>query len=340
MLETSARLLRLLSMLQSRPDWPGPELADRLGVTTRTVRRDVDRLRELGYPVESATGTAGGYRLGVGAALPPLLLEDEEAVAVAVGLRAAVTGSVSGIEETSLRALAKLEQVLPSRLRHRVAAMQSAILPLTGPGPAVDANLLAALAASCRAHEGIRFGYRQSTRRVEPYRLVHTGRRWYLLAFDLDRDDWRTFRVDRIDAAPQPGPRFAPRPEPGTDLVAFVSDALSSAPYRFQAKILFHAPIEVVAEHTSPTAGRLEKHDDRSCLFYAGAASLDQIAVYVALKGIDFQVLEPPELRDHVRTLAARLSRAGEELSVDDVPDLRQESDSSAVKEKPCMRHS
>jgi predicted DNA-binding transcriptional regulator YafY len=315
MLETSARLLRLLSLLQSRPDWPGPELADRLGVTTRTVRRDVDRLRDLGYPVESATGTAGGYRLGVGAALPPLLLDDEEAVAVAVGLRAAATGSVTGIEETSLRALAKLEQVLPSRLRHRVTAMQSAILPLTGPGPAVDANLLAALAAACRAHEGIRFGYQRHTRRVEPYRLVHTGRRWYLLAFDLDRDDWRTFRVDRIDAPPQPGPRFTPRPAPAEDLNAFVADALSSAPYRFQAKILFHAPLEAVAEHTSPTAGRLERLDEQSCLYYAGAGSLDEIAVYVALKGIDFQVLEPPELRDHVRALATRLSRAGEESS-------------------------
>jgi len=211
MLETSARLLRLLSLLQSRRDWPGAELAERLGVTTRTVRRDVDRLRDLGYPVESATGTAGGYRLGVGAALPPLLLDDDEAVAVAVGLRAAATGTVTGIEETSLRALAKLEQVLPSRLRHRVGAMQSAILPLTGPGPTVDPDLLT---AACQAHEGVRFGYQQNTRRVEPYRLVHTGRRWYLLAFDLDRDDWRTFRVDRIDSAPLPGPRFTPRPEP------------------------------------------------------------------------------------------------------------------------------
>ncbi|MFB6521016.1 helix-turn-helix transcriptional regulator [Streptomyces sp. NPDC056401] len=311
MLETSARLLRLLSLLQSRPDWPGPELAGRLGVTTRTVRRDVDRLRGLGYPVESVTGTAGGYRLGVGAALPPLLLDDEEAVAVALGLRAAATGSVSGMEETSLRALAKLEQVLPSRLRHRVTAVQSAILPLAGAGPAVEASLLAALAAACRAHEGIRFGYQKKTRRVEPYRLVHTGRRWYLLAFDLDRDDWRTFRVDRFDAPPQPGPRFAPRPAPAQDLSAYMSHALSSAPYRFQAKILFHAPIEVVAEHTSPTAGRLEKLDEQSCLFHAGGGSLDQIALYIALKGIDFQVLEPTELRDHVRALAARLTRAG-----------------------------
>jgi predicted DNA-binding transcriptional regulator YafY len=311
MLETSARLLRLLSLLQSRRDWPGAELAQRLGVTTRTVRRDVDRLRDLGYPVESATGTTGGYRLGVGAALPPLLLDDDEAVAVAVGLRAAATGTVTGIEETSLRALAKLEQVLPSRLRHRVGAMQSAILPLTGPGPTVDPDLLSALAAACRAHEVIRFGYQQSTRRVEPYRLVHTDRRWYLLAFDLDRDDWRTFRVDRLDQAPQPGPRFTPRPEPAEGMHTFISNALTASPYRYQATVLFHAPLDVVAEHTSPTAGRLEPRDTDSCLFYAGGDSLDKIALHVALKGIDFQVLDPPELKDHIRALANLLTRAG-----------------------------
>ncbi|GAA5033091.1 helix-turn-helix transcriptional regulator [Actinopolymorpha pittospori] len=310
MLETSARLLRMLSLLQSRRDWPGAELAEHLGVTTRTVRRDVDRLRDLGYPVESATGTTGGYRLGVGAALPPLLLDDDEAVAVAVGLRAAATGTVTGIEETSLRALAKLEQVLPSRLRHRVDAMQSAILPLTGPGPTVDPDLLTALAAACRAHEGIRFGYQQRTRRVEPYRLVHTGRRWYLLAFDLERDDWRTFRVDRLDSDPQPGPRFTPRPEPAEGLHTYISNALTASPYRYQATVLFHAPLDIVAEHTSPTAGRLEPRDADSCLFHAGGDSLDKIALFVALKGVDFEVLAPPELKDHIRALANRLTRA------------------------------
>ncbi|MFF6805877.1 WYL domain-containing protein [Streptomyces sp. NPDC012616] len=310
MLETSARLLRLLSLLQSRPDWPGPELAERLGVTTRTVRRDADRLRELGYPVRSLAGPGGGYQLGVGAALPPLLLDDDEAVAVTVGLRAAASGSVAGFEETSLRALAKLEQVLPSRLKHRVAAMQSAILPLTASGPAVDANLLAVLAAACRGHESVRFGYQGRTRRVEPYRLVHTGRRWYLLAFDLERDDWRTFRLDRVDAAPQSGPRFTPRPGPAEDLNAYLTDKLSSAPYRCRATILFHCPAEALAEHTSPTAGRLERYDDRSCLFHTGAATLDEIALHIALKGVDFEVLDPPELGDHLRALAARLTRA------------------------------
>src|SRR6266496_5199270 len=195
-LRTSARLLRLLSLLQARRDWPGPELADRLGVTTRTVRNDVERLRGLGYPVHATPGVAGGYRLGAGAALPPLLLDDDEAVAVAIGLRTAAGGAVAGIEETSLRALAKLEQVLPARLRPRVGALHAATLSLGGGGPVIDAEVLTAIAAACRDHERLRFGYgdaqgADTSRSVEPLRLVHTGRRWYLVAFDLDRQDWR-----------------------------------------------------------------------------------------------------------------------------------------------------
>ncbi|RAG84726.1 DNA-binding transcriptional regulator [Streptacidiphilus pinicola] len=311
MLETSARLLRLLSLLQSRPDWPGGELASRLGVTTRTVRRDVDRLRDLGYPVESATGTAGGYRLGVGAALPPLLLDDDEAVAVAVGLRASAAGCVTGNEESVLRALTKLEQMLPARLRHRVSAIQAAVQPLTAPaGPSVAPELLAALATACRAREGVRFRYQGATRRVEPYRLVPTGRRWYLLAFDLDRDDWRTFRVDRVDGSLQPGPRFTPRPAPAVDLNAYVGDALTSSPYRFRATIRYFASAASLSDRTSPTAGRLEAEGPDTCLFHAGASSLDELAVFVALKGVDFEVLDPPELKRHVAELAERLGRA------------------------------
>jgi len=310
MLQTSARLLRLLSLLQSRPDWPGTELAERLDVTTRTVRRDVDRLRELGYPVDSTPGIAGGYRLGVGGAMPPLLLDDEEACAVAVGLRGAAAGWVTGIEESSLRALSKIEQILPSRLRHRITGLQSSIMLLPGDCPVVDADLLTALAAACRANEGVRFGYRDAVRRVEPYRLVRAGRYWYLLAYDLDRDDWRTFRVDRVARPIQPGARFTPRPEPAGDTATYVSESLTRAPYRYQATILFHAPLEKVAETTSPTAGRLEARDEHSCVYYTGAEALDTIAVYIALKGIDFEVLEPPELKEFVAGLAARLTRA------------------------------
>jgi predicted DNA-binding transcriptional regulator YafY len=316
MMETSARLLRLLSLLQARRDWTGAELADRMGVTTRTVRRDVEKLRTLGYPVNATGGVAGGYRLGAGAALPPLLLDDDEAVAVAIGLRTAATGTVAGIEETSVRALAKLEQVLPGRLRHRVQALQAATVPLAGPAPMVDADVLTVIAAGCRDHVRLRFGYRgyeggASTRVVEPYRLVHSPRRWYLLAFDLDRQAWRTFRVDRIEAPPVPGHRFAPRTPP-EDAAAFVSQAVSSAPYRYQAKILLHASAEVAAERVSPTAGRLEPVDEHACLLHTGSNSLDELAIYVGLKGIEFEVLEPPELVEHVRALSDRLRRATE----------------------------
>src|SRR5438067_4262924 len=205
MLETSARLLRLLSPLQTPREWTGTELAERLDVTTRTVRNDVERLRELGYPVHGTRGSAGGYRLGAGAAVPPLLLDDEEAVAVAVSLSTATGGGITGIEETSLRALAKLEQVLPSRLRRRVEALRTYAVPVPpdSPGPRVDAEILTLVTAACRDHERLRFDYAshdgsQSRRLVEPYRLVHWGRRWYLVGWDVDRTDWRTFRVDRL----------------------------------------------------------------------------------------------------------------------------------------------
>jgi len=313
-LATSARLLRLLSLLQARRDWTGDELADRLGVTARTIRRDVEKLRDLGYPVHASGGVAGGYRLGAGRATPPLLLDDEEAVAVAIGLRVAATGTVTGIAETSVRALAKLEQLLPTRLRHRVSALHAAMIPLAGRTELVDPEVLSVIAAACRDHQRLRFGYRSrdgvvSSRLVEPHRLVHTPHRWYLVAFDVERQDWRTFRVDRIDSPPSAGQRFRPRTPPD-DVAAYVSQSVSSAPYRYQARILMHAPIEVVADRASPTASRLEAVDQHSCLLYAGSNSLDTLALYVALKGVDFEVLDPPELVDHMRVLADRLHRA------------------------------
>src|SRR5437016_8160914 len=219
MLETSARLLRLLSLLQARRDWTGTELATRLGVTARTIRNDVDRLRGLGYPVDARPGVAGGYRLGAGGVLPPLLLDDDEAVAVAIGLRTAASGSIAGIEETSIRALAKLQQVLPSRLRHRVSAFQSYALAMPSRGPRVDPDVLTVIASACRDHERLRFDYRAhsgtaSRRTVEPYRLVNDRRRWYLVAWDTDRDAWRTFRVDRIELRTTAVPRLKPRALP------------------------------------------------------------------------------------------------------------------------------
>jgi predicted DNA-binding transcriptional regulator YafY len=318
MLETSARLLRLLSLMQARRDWTGAELAGRLGVGLRTVRRDIDRLRDLGYPVDATPGTAGGYRLGIGAALPPLLLDDEEAVAVAIGLHAATTGSVAGLEETSLRALTKLQQMLPSRLRHRIGAFHATTIALTGPGyppDQVDPELLTAIAAACRDLRRLRLSYAAhggvTTRNLEPHRLVHTARRWYLLAWDLDRGDWRTFRVDRFQGAPgPPGARFAPRPPPSDDVAAYVSQSISSAPYRYRARILIRAPLEAVAQRSSPAAGRLEAVDEQTCILHAGSNSLDELALHVAMKGFSFQVLHPPELIPVLRSLSDRLREA------------------------------
>jgi len=319
-LETSARLLRLLSLLQSRRDWTGAELAGRLGVGLRTVRRDIGRLRDLGYPVDAVPGAAGGYRLGVGAALPPLLLEDEEAVAVAISLHAATTGSVAGLEESSLRALTKLQQTMPSRLRHRITAFHATTVPLTGPGSPpdrADPEMLTAIATACRDQRRLRMSYPGRTgvtmRDVEPHRLVHTPRRWYLLAWDTGPGDWRTFRVDQIQGPlGPPGARFTPRALPADDVAAYVSQAISSAPYRYQARILFRAPAAAVAPRTSPTAGRLEAVDEHTCVLHTGSNSLDELALYVALKGFDFQVLDPPELIPALRALSARLARAAE----------------------------
>ena len=241
MLETSARLLRLLSLMQARRDWTSAELATRLGVTTRTIRNDVGRLRELGYPVDARPGVDGGYRLGAGGALPPLLLDDEEAVAVALGLRTVANGSIAGIEETSVRALAKLQQVLPSRLRRKVSAFQSYVLPAPSGGPQADPDVLTVIASACRDHERLRFDYQAhsgaaSRRSVEPYRLVHHRRRWYLVAWDVDRDAWRTFRVDRIEPRTPSGPRFTPRAlPPDPEIAAQVARGAAQATWRYRA---------------------------------------------------------------------------------------------------------
>ena len=315
MLETSARLLRLLSLLQTRPDWSAAELAERLGVSARTIRRDVERLRDLGYPVHAARGVAG-YRLGAGTALPPLLLDDEEAVAVAVGLRTAAGASVTGIQETSIRALAKLEQVLPSRLRHRVQALQAATVEVPAPGrPTVDAAVLTALAAACRDHQRLRFDYRDhdgsaSVRSVEPHRLVHDRGRWYLVAWDSDRADWRTFRADRITSPQITGPRFTPRDPPGGDPAAYVSQSVSTTPYRYQARIRLHVPASAIAERLPPTVGHLQADGEHACILHTGAESPDVLAIYVAILGAEFEILDPPELAEHVLALASRLTRA------------------------------
>jgi predicted DNA-binding transcriptional regulator YafY len=315
MLQTSARLLRLLSLLQARRFWSGAELAARLDVTERTVRRDVDRLRELGYPVSATSGPAGGYQLGVGSSLPPLLLDDDEALAVSLGLRTAATGTVAGLEEAALRALAKLEPLLPTRLRRRVKALHAAIVPLQLGAARVDAELLTTLAHACRNQEGVQMHYadgqgRKSERRLEPLGLVHTSSRWYLVAWDLDREDFRTFRVDRIARARATGARFVPKEVPGKDLASFVSRQVSSEVYTYRARVVLHGPRERMVERVSPSAGNLDAVDEQHCLLITGGHSLSMLAIYIAALGVEFEVLEPPELVEECRTLSGRLARA------------------------------
>ncbi|MFJ9370329.1 helix-turn-helix transcriptional regulator [Nocardia sp. NPDC101769] len=315
MLETSARLLRLLSLLQIPGDWNGADLAERLGVSTRTVRNDIERLRHLGYPVHATRGTAGGYRLGAGASLPPLLLDDEEAVAVTIGLRTAAGGGIAGIEETALRALTKLERVLPNRLRRRVNALQAytVVVPGDGTGPRVDAETLTVIAAACRDHERLRFDYRNhngddSRRVVEPYRLVNWGRRWYLVAFDTDRRDWRTFRVDRITPKTPTGPRFPARELPA-DVTDRVTRGVSAAAWRFRASVIVYASAESLSARIPPAAGTVETIDDTTCLLHTGADTPEALAINIGqlgMHGIDFTVDGPSELVELLRALANR----------------------------------
>jgi len=315
MLDTSARLLRLLSLFQARRYWSGAQLSERLEVTARTLRRDVDRLRSLGYPVNSTSGTAGGYQLGAGATLPPLLLDDDEAVAVAVGLRTAASGTVTGIEEASVSALSKLQQVLPTELRRRVTALHSFILPLANAGPTVDAETLSVIAGACRDYQKLRFDYHSragaaSAREVEPHRLVHTGRRWYLAAWDVSRNDWRTFRVDRIEPGLATGQRFTPRKPPDGDFAAYVARSVSYAPYPHRAEIVLHASVTAAAERVPPAAGTLTAVDEHTCVLRTGASSLDTLSLYLAMIGFEFEVREPPELVERLRSLAGRFARA------------------------------
>jgi predicted DNA-binding transcriptional regulator YafY len=308
---TSSRLLTLLSLLQTRRDWSGGELAERLEVSRRTIRRDVERLRSLGYPVESVNGPAGCYRLRAGTAMPPLLLDDEEAIAIAVGLRTAARASVTGIEETSVRALVKLEQVLPGHLRRRVQALGSATMSLPAEGPTFDPQCLTVLATACRDHECVRFGYsaRDGTfgrREVEPHALVNRGRRWYLVCWDRGRRDWRTFRVDRIGEPSPIAVRFRPRRLPADDPAAFVEQRFAAMPGRYEARLTLHVP----AEEVRVPWGTVTPIDERTCEYRTGDDDLAWLAVRVAMLGVDFEVHEPPELVEQVRALARRLDRA------------------------------
>jgi predicted DNA-binding transcriptional regulator YafY len=318
--ETSSRLLTLLSLLQARRDWPGAELARRLEVSGRTVRRDVERLRELGYPVESLTGPAGGYTLRAGTAMPPLLLDDEEAIAIAVGLRTAARASVTGIEETAVRALVKLEQVLPAHLRRRVTALGSATTTLPADGPRVDPEALTVIAAACRDTERLRFAYRdregaESRREVEPNSVVNLGTRWYLVAWDRAREDWRTFRLDRLTRPASTGVRFPPRELPAKDAATYVTRTIETRPNRYEARVVFHAPVELIRRRLPPGWGTVESVGEETTEYRTGDDDLQWLALRVAMFGVDFEVREPPELGEQFRAIARRLEEAADAVS-------------------------
>lgn len=347
MTDTPARLLKLLSLLQTPREWPGGELADRLDVSPRTIRRDIDRLRDLGYPVEASRGSVGGYRLVAGAAMPPLLLDDEEAVAIAVGLRAGAGHAIEGVDEASVRALAKLEQVLPSRLRHRVSALQNATVALTrGDGSTIDPRTLTTLASAVTGRERLRFAYLSgdgtpSKRLVEPCRLVSAGQRWYLVAYDLGREDWRTFRVDRVGEPYATGARFAPRPLPvegppdapaagpdgardgsgsgsgkaygsgGGDAAVFLARSMRRMQPELRLDVRFSAPAEFVAARLPAHLGAPEPDGEGGCRLRSSCTdSLEWVALRLALVDCEFSAQGPPQLVEYLADLGSRLTRA------------------------------
>ncbi|TYB94955.1 YafY family transcriptional regulator [Micromonospora sp. WP24] len=317
MANTSTRTLRLLSLLQSHRYWPGEQLAERLGISVRTLRRDIDRLRELGYPVESQRGVDGGYQLAAGAALPPLVVDDEEAVALAVGLQAAAQTAVEGLAESSVRVLAKVVQVMPARLRRQVEALRAMTLPAAWDGPTrpeVDPGMLTAVALACRDSEHLRFSYtaadgQHTDRQVEPHRLVSLGRRWYLVAYDLTRHQWRSFRVDRLTAPHGTGSRFRPRDLPAADAAEYVRTSLGNMPHPYRVEALVDAPAAAVRSRIGRWS-RVEEVDAEHCRVFMTADSLDWPAMALGTLDADFRVLDPPELLELLRNWAARFNRA------------------------------
>jgi predicted DNA-binding transcriptional regulator YafY len=317
--DTPARLLRLLAMFTTRSSWSADELAGRLEVTTRTLRRDVTRLRDLGYPIVSTTGRYGGYELGAGGRLPPLLLDDDEAIAVSVALRELSIEADPTLGEAALAASTKLRQVLPEALRERVDALGEVVVGVrqdrrrrhrdTDGGIALPSLMV--LAMSCRRGERVRFTYRDgsdriSERRVEPHRLVSLGRRWYLVGFDLDRDDWRTYRVDRITDLGPTGHRNTPRETP--DAGALVAEGVAVRVFESRTRVLVHATAQEAAMYIGPTIGVVEESPagTERCVVTIGGDP-DWVARFLAGLPVDFEILDPPEVREELRTLAERL---------------------------------
>lgn len=313
MTHPSGRLITLLSLLQSRRDWSGDELSGRLEVSPRTVRRDIDLLRELGYPVQTTRGPAGGYRLAPGADLPPMLFDDEQAVAIAVALQTATTG-VAGVQDASLRALATIRQVLPSRLRHRVDALQVTAVPtgrVAADQSVLDPEVLLQVGACCRDHQLLRFDYvardgAVSLRRTQPHRLLSRGGRWYAVAWDLDREDWRTFRVDRLTPRVPVGPRFSPR-ELSEQQVASLLQPTPATAWPARGTVLMHAPAAEIARWVRADQGQVTALGEQTCQVEIGAWSYGAIIAYLLLFEVDLEVLGPPELLEAAHQVAGRL---------------------------------
>jgi predicted DNA-binding transcriptional regulator YafY len=316
-MDPTARILRLLSLLQTYRHWPGEDLSARLGVSPRTLRRDVDRLRELGYPVDTSRGTGGGYQLSAGTRIPPLLLDDDEAVAIAVGLRTAAGGGVTGIEETSLQALAKLQQVLPPRLRRRVDALADATetTVFTSRQPTVGADTLVAVAQAARGREQLRFGYAaadgtESSRLVEPHRLVARGRRWYLVAWDLQRDAWRTFRVDRLSRPFANGVRFTPRELPAEDAAAYVAQALRNVPRGHEALLAIPLPLDTARQQVPRWLGELSADGSDRTLLRATNDNAAWLALTLTMLPVDATLVDAtPDVRTELTRLRAKVDR-------------------------------
>lgn len=312
-MDAAERLLKLLGLLEGRIDWTAEELARRLEVTTRTVRRDITRLRSLGYPVEAMAGPGGGYRLGAGGKLPPLLLDDDEALAVALGLRVSATSAVGGLEDASLSAMAKLEHVLPPRLRSRLEDVSDATTStLVGARTEVDHSSLSIVATTIRKKERLRCRYvdgegRITERHIEPTRLVHTGRRWYLVAFDLDRDDWRTFRLDRVADPVSTGLRA--RSRRGPDPVELVQRGITVDAWKFPASIVLHTPAQRAERMIAPTVGTVEEIDDEKCRLVIGADEMTWLARYLLSLPVEFDVEEPQALRAELASMGEKLTR-------------------------------
>ncbi len=313
-----ARMLQLIGLLQTRRVWSGSELTERLGVTGRTVRRDIERLRRLGYPVEGSVGQGGGYQLTSGAVMPPLLLDGDEAVAIAAALIVAAT-SVAGMEETALRALAKLQHMLPARHRERVDAVQeTTVAAPTRLGPPVDAGALALLACACRDNEIVTFAYRArtasiSSRRVEPHSLVTLYGRWYLVAYDLERDDWRTFRLDRLSETMATGHHVPRRAGPAHDIAEYVAASVAGAPYRYEVRVTVHAPARKLKAKNQVLPQRIQPCGENTCTVNVSDDSLDHIANHLVALSADFTIGRgPPELAAHLNEVAHRLTRAAQ----------------------------